>query len=188
MKVTINNPVIARYVQALYSIANEQSCEHDVERGLSEICKLIENSKNYKRMLSRFSLTPSDAIKFVDMLEQSANVNGVVLNFLKLLAHNKRFSLLSEISKSYSDYLKDIEGTKTVFVTYAKEFSEKDKVDLLDNLKEVFECDNVECVLRKDATLIDGIQIQYNSKMLDYSVKSKLARLHKAIRRDSYAD
>ena len=104
------------------------------------------------------------------------------------MAHNKRFSLLSEISKSYSDYLKDIEGTKTVFVTYAKEFSEKDKVDLLDNLKEVFECDNVECVLRKDATLIDGIQIQYNSKMLDYSVKSKLARLHKAIRRDSYAD
>lgn len=183
-----DNPVVTRYVEALYTVAKGQNLEQEAADILSEVCRLIETHDDWERMLSRFSLMPKDAENFVDMLSDFADCHSVVLNFLKLLARNKRFILLPQIAQKYSDYLKEIAGTKTVFVTYADEFSAKDQEELLKDLKEVFECDNVECVLQQDRSLIGGIQVRYKSKMLDYSVKSKLARLHEAIRRSSYAN
>lgn len=182
------NPVVTRYVEALYTVVKEIGLEQKTAEILADICTLIEAHDDWERMLSRFSLMPKDAEDFVDVLSESADCPSVILNFLRLLARNKRFVLLPQISREYDNYLKEIRGTKTILVTYADEFSEKEQKKLLSDLKEVFGCDNVECVLQQDRSLIGGIQVRYKSKMLDYSVKSKLARLHEAIRRSSYAN
>lgn len=183
-----DNPVVSRYVQALYDVAKVDNIERDVADVLSAVCELIETRSDYLRALARYSLMPKEAVEFVDILAEAVDFPSIVLNFLKLLARNKRFSLLPHISQRYQNYLKEIEGTKTVFVTYADKFDENDQKKLLQDLKEVFGCDNVECVLQQDRSLIGGIQVRYKSKMLDYSAKSMLARLHETIRRGSYAD
>lgn len=182
------NPVVARYVQSLYKVAKNSSLEKEVADSLFNICYLIKSQQGYVRMLSRFSLIPKEAINFVNVVTESVKCHPILLNFLKVLACNKRFGLIEEICQGYLDYLKKIQGTKTVFVTYAKDFSDDDKNSLVANLKEVLGCDSIECVLKKDSALIDGIQVRYGSRMLDYSIKSKLARLHETIRRSSYAN
>lgn len=188
MEGVAENPVVSRYVQALCDVAKKDNIEHDVPEVLSAVCELIEAQSDYPRALARYSLMPKEAAEFVDMLAEAVDCPTIILNFLKLLARNKRFSLLPQISQGYQDYLKEIEGTKTVFVTYADRFGENEQKKLLKDLKEVFGCDNVECVLQQDRSLIGGIQVRYKSKMLDYSVKSMLARLHETIRRGSYAN
>lgn len=183
-----DNPVVSRYVRALYDVAKMENTEHDVAEMLSAVCELIETQADYLRALARYSLMPKEAAEFVDILAEAVDFPPIVLNFLKLLARNKRFSLLPQISRGYQNYLKEIEGTKTIFVTYADKFDEKEQKKLLQDLKEVFGCDNVECVSQQDCSLIGGIQVRYKSKMLDYSAKSMLARLHETIRRGSYAN
>lgn len=183
-----DNPVVSRYVQALYDVAKNEHIENEVEKVLSALCELLNTQSSFPRLLARYSLMPKEAMEFINVLTEVVDCPPIVLNFLKLLARNKRFSLLPQISQGYRDYIEEINGTKTVFVTYADKFEKNDKEKLLKDLKEVFKCENVKCVLRQDRSLIGGIQVRYKSKMLDYSVKSMLERLHETIRRGSYAN
>ena len=66
------------------------------------------------------------------------------------------------------------------YVTYAKDFSEKTRNELAQRLRELVG-GTVEFVTRRDESLIDGLQIRYGSKILDYSAKSKLNRLKRSM-------
>ena len=50
-------------------------------------------------------------------------------------------------------------------------------------MSEVFGMNNV--LPKKDDSLIDGLQIRYGSKVLDYSIRSKLERLKKSMKGES---
>jgi F-type H+-transporting ATPase subunit delta len=66
------------------------------------------------------------------------------------------------------------------YVTYANDFSEKTRNELSQHLRELVG-GTIEFVVRQDKSLIGGLQIRYGSKILDYSVKSKLNRLKRSI-------
>lgn len=183
-----NDPVIDRYVRALYSVSIDLGQEKQFLEQIETIYRFISEMENSEKMLKRFSLLIDEGIAFVDCLAEKLNLLPEAKNFLKVILKNKRFSEISNICKTYISFVdKQLHDKKIFYINHAGNFSKKNKVELTEELNKLFS-GGIECVMKKDESLIDGIQIRYRSKVLDYSVKSKLNRLDRAMRGDRYED
>ena len=180
-----NNSVVNRYVKSLYEVAVSSHTEQEIYSQLSVIKNTILQIEGYEKFIKRVALISSEGLTFVRTLIEDLQLSMVMGNFLKLLWKNRRLILLLEVCDTYTKFVEKAHGERVFYVTYAKEFSKKDEKALLMNLSEMFG-DNIRCLAKKDESLIGGITVQYRSKILDYSVKSKLKRLRNAIRGDNY--
>ena len=180
-----SDSVVSRYVKSLYEVAVSSKKEKEICSQLSSVKEALAQIDNFESFIKKASLISSFGLKFIDELVKTLKLSAEVENFLKLLLKNRRFALISEICSCYEKYVSNVNGEKVFYVTYAKSFTKRDEAKLLDSLKGMFGS-NVKCIAKKDESLIDGMTVQYRSKILDYSVKSRLERLHNAIRGDNY--
>lgn len=179
------NTVVDKYVSSLYEVAAKTKCERKVREQLALIKDIIVSMDRYRKLLKRISFLFEEGLKFVDFLKRNLELSTEVSNFLSLLLHKNRFGMIIEICDAYAAYIDKLDGKKLIYLTLAKEQTKTSINDLLKNLKPIFG-DKIECVTRIDPAIKDGFKLQYQSKILDYSLKSKLRRLRTAIRRDSY--
>ena len=171
--------VVIRYVKALYEVSTGR--ESEFLQQIQAIREAAESVKNREKLFKRFSLLPKDGEPFVEALIQELKLLPEVGNFLKVVLSNKRFSAILDICEAYEKFYDHMTGKKVFYVTYAKDFSENNKAELSKHMQELFG-GQIEFVAQQDASLIDGLQIRYGSKILDYSMKSKLERLKKSMK------
>jgi F-type H+-transporting ATPase subunit delta len=181
----IEKPIVNRYVKALYEVAVSLKIEKQISDELRVLKDCVLIIDEYEKYLKKFSLMAEYAKKFIIVLKEELDLSKQTENFLMLLMKNNRLSLLVEICNEYLSFVDKKQGKKVFFVTYAADFSKTDEQRLINKLSTVFD-GNIECVSKKDPSLIGGMKIQFRSKILDYSVKSELARLHRTIKGDVY--
>ncbi|MDR2781808.1 MAG: ATP synthase F1 subunit delta [Holosporaceae bacterium] len=179
------NSIVSRYVKALYEVSASSGTYKKILKEFELIRDCVLAIDGFEKHLKRTSLIAKFGENFIAQLKEILNLSQQMENFLLLLLKNKRLSLLLEICDGYSSLVDDVRGKKVFFVTHANGFSKEDKQQLISNLCAVFH-GKIECVVKKDPSLIGGIKIQFRSKILDYSVKSRLERLYRAIKGDIY--
>ena len=183
-----NDPVVDRYVRALYDVSVDAKQESQFLDQIEAVYKFIGEMQDAEKALKRFSLLTEEGYAFVSYLSEKLNLLSEIENFLKLILKNKRFSKFLLICKTYISFVdKKLHDKKVFYVTHAGNFSDKDQKKLIEEIKDLFGGE-IECKTKKDESLIDGLQIRYRSKILDYSMKSKLNRLDRAMRGDRYED
>jgi F-type H+-transporting ATPase subunit delta len=131
------------------------------------------------------SLLPQEGERFIEFLKTNLKLSAHVVNFLDLLLHNERFGMIIDICDAYFSLLAKMSGKKFFLLTFAKKVPESIIEDFSLSLVDIFGGE-VECIVNEDPSLIDGVKLQYRSRVLDYSLKSRLRRLHGAIRRENY--
>lgn len=177
--------VVDRYVEALFDTAQKSGIEAEVAEQISLIRYSIISLKNHKRYLKRISFFPAEAEKFIGFLQENLDLCNEIDNFLHLLVTNGRIGMIVDICDAYAAHLDKVSGKKTVYLTLPNQRSESEVDDIMSKVKSVFG-DKVDCVSDIDPTLMEGFTLQYQSKVLDYSLASKLRRLQSAIRREGY--
>jgi F-type H+-transporting ATPase subunit delta len=176
------NSVVSRYARSLYEVSVSLKKEAKVLRQMQSVKEHVLAMESYKKTLKKDSLLPECGLEFVDKLSKKLKLSPEVSAFLHLLHKNKRLTMIIEICDAYIS-LADKENSKeAICVTYAKRFSKTEEKKLVQDMEEVLGR-RVLCVTQKDPALIGGAKIQYRSKILDYSLKSKLDRLCGAITR-----
>ncbi len=175
--------VVNRYVKSLYDVSIESNQESVFLKQIELLQKFLKDIPETDKFLKGHELLTYKGNAFIQNLIKELSLSVEIGNFLKLILKNKRFSLLPEICEKYLYYVGKRHGKKTFYVTYSKEFTSEDEKILVQNLGKVFKCD-IKLVTRKDERLIDGLQIRHRSKVLDYSMKSKLLRLGNAMKGD----
>jgi F-type H+-transporting ATPase subunit delta len=181
------NAAVSRYVKSLYDVAASMGNERQVGNWLESIKHNIVSVGNYKKFLRRMSLIKSDGLEFIRMLCQELKLPAELENFLTILLKNGKFSMILDVCDCYSAYLDKVDGKKLFFITFAKDVEKQMEEQLRTDLVEVFGGE-INCIVSKDASLIDGFCIQHGSKILDYSMRSRLQRLSSAMRKDSHED
>ena len=185
MDYTGNNSVIDKYVCALYEIAKEKKLLKQVSDQLQTLKESIEAMENSEELLKRASMIKNFGTIFVDSLKSNLKLLPELCNFLDLLRVNKRLQLITEFCDGFKKYQEQLDGKKYFFISTAQTMDKKSQDELKNRLQSVFG-GKIELILRKDPSILGGIIIRYRSKMLDYSVKSRIMRLHSAIKGESY--
>lgn len=173
---------IARpYASALFDLAASENQLASVETSLSDVSRLVGESADFARFLRSPVITADDKAKALDALLAKSQTNGLVANFLRLIAKNGRLFALDAVIVAFRELAAKARGEVTADVTSAVPLGADQVKALAETLKGKLG-KTVTLNQFVDPSLIGGLQVKVGSQMIDSSLKTKLTAMKIAMK------
>lgn len=170
-----------RYASALFDLATEDKSVAKTGEFLSSFATLIAGSDELKRLLRSPVFKAEDQVEAISALAAKAGINGLALNFLKLMAKNRRLAAVPEAISAYQALVAKAKGEVTAEVTSPEKLSPKQLADLKAALKSTVGSD-VALTPKVDPAILGGLIVKVGSRMMDNSLLTKLNSLKSAMK------
>jgi len=165
-----------RYAAALFELADERKALDAVASDLTGLRRLIDDSSDLRRMIRSPVLQRDEQARAIAAVGERASANPLTRNFLGLLARNRRLFALPDMIHGFLRILAERRGEVTAQVIAAQELSATQRQALDERLRKAVG-GKVAVEFRVDPSLLGGLVVKVGSRMVDASLKSKLARL-----------
>ena len=119
--------------------------------------------------------------EILNIVSTELQLDNITKNFLFLLSFNKRLMFLDKIYDYFINVLSKEENVLNVDIILPKKISEKEINEIQNKLKLKIK-DKTKLNFLEDENIISGFIIKLGSKMVDYSIKSKLDKIRDSIR------
>jgi F-type H+-transporting ATPase subunit delta len=173
--------VAERYAGSLYELAAQANAVASVEKDLGRFEALLEGSADLKRLISSPVFSAADQFAAMSAIADKANLAGLVGNFLKVVAKNRRLFALPAIISAFRAIAAEKRGEIAAAVTSAHALTADQQKELAATLKGVVGKDVVLNVA-VDPSLLGGMVVRMGSRQIDTSLKTKLASLKLALK------
>jgi F-type H+-transporting ATPase subunit delta len=173
--------VAGRYASALFDLATEDKSVPATGDALSNFAALIEESDELKRLLRSPVFKAEDQEEAISALAAKAGINGLALNFLKLMAKNRRLAAVPDAISAYRALVAKSKGEVTAEVTSPEKLSDKQLTELKAALKSAVGSD-VALTTTVNPAILGGLIVKVGSRMMDNSLLTKLNSLKSAMK------
>jgi F-type H+-transporting ATPase subunit delta len=165
-----------RYAAALYELADESGKLDEVAQDLSDLGALIREVPDLARVIASPFLSRAEQGKAIEAVLAKIGTGDLVRRFVGVAAANRRLNVLPQLISAFLAKLAGNRGEIPAEVTSAKKLTAAQTKALLKQLQGSVGA-KVVVTHKVDESLIGGIVVRVGSKMIDNSLKSKLARL-----------
>jgi F-type H+-transporting ATPase subunit delta len=169
-KSTIARP----YAEAVFALAKEQSKLKDWSEML-QAAALVTSNEDMQAMISNTNVS-KDQVASLILDVCGSKFSGEGKNLIKLLAENRRLSLLGEIAAQYEALRAEEEKTIDAEVISAFEVSAAQQKQIAEKLKARLGRE-VSLSCRVDSTLLGGAVIKAGDLVIDGSTKGQIQKL-----------
>jgi F-type H+-transporting ATPase subunit delta len=173
--------VPGRYASALFDLAREDKSVDTVQAQLAGFRAAIEDSADLKRLVTSPAFSSADQIAAIEAICAKAKIAGISLNFLRLVAKNRRLPALPAIVDAFDTLVAISKGEIGAEVISADKLTAAQLKDLKAALKASTGRD-VTLSTRVDSSLLGGLIVKVGSRMMDNSLKTKLQNLKIAMK------
>lgn len=173
--------VSGRYARALFDLAQESNSVAETARALSAFQAIVDESDDLQRLMRSPVFKAEDQLAAITSVAGKAGVNGVALNFLKVMSANRRLSAVPEAITGFHALVAQSKGETTAEVTSAEKLSAKQLADLKAALKATVGKD-VMLESKVDPSILGGLVVKLGSRMMDNSLRTKLNSLKAAMK------
>jgi len=178
---SIVSGVSGRYATALFELALDSGAIDAVEADLSRFTALLAESEDLTRLVRSPVFAAEDQLRAVTAVLAKAGIGGLVANFIKVAAGNRRLFVLPGMITDFRRLAAAHRGEVTAEVTSAEPLSDAATAALKEALKAKIGKD-VTLVAHVDPALIGGLVVKVGSRMVDTSLRSKLNSLKIAMK------
>ena len=180
MGIIQNEEIIKRYSKALFSIGQEEKKINTIIADLKQINELREKNSLFNKIILSPLISTSRHHEIFSKISKKLNLDKVTINFLFLLSINKRLMLIDKIYNYLKNNLSTKDNITNVDVIIPKKLNSKEMNKIEEKIKDKL---NFKCKLNfiEDKVIISGFIIKYESKMLDFSLKSKLEKIKNSL-------
>lgn len=168
--------VAGRYAAALFDLAAEQGQIAEVEQDLIKFKELLDISDDLKRLIRSPVIGADDQARALALVLEKAGISPLAQNFFKLVARNRRLFAVPDMIVAYISLAAKARGEVTADVASAHPLSDAQAEALKAALKDAVGKD-VKLVSKVDASLIGGLVVKLGSRMVDSSLRTKLANM-----------
>lgn len=169
--------VAGRYASALFDLASEQKQLAAVEQDMARLAGLLETSEDLRRMVRSPVFSADEQGRAIAGVGEKAGLSPLGVNFLKLLARNRRLFAVGDIIKAFRQITARHRGEIDADVISAHPLSEAQRNALVDTLKASAGGKNVKIHTHVDPALLGGLVVKMGSRMIDSSLRTKLDNL-----------
>ncbi len=173
--------IAGRYAGALFDLAAETNALPAVEADLGRFAGLIAESPDLARLVRSPVFAADEQERAVGAVIDKAEIGGLVGNFIRVVAGNRRLFTIPDIITAFRQRLAEHRGEVAAEVTSAEPLNDKHVADLKAALKASLGKD-VALHAAVDPTLIGGLIVKVGSRMIDGSVRTKLNSLKLAMK------
>ncbi len=170
-----------RYATALYDLADSAKALDDVATDLGALKRMIGDSRDLSQLVRSPIIDRQAKRTAIMALVDKAEVGELVRRFVGVVAGNGRLFALPAMIDAYLAELARRRGEITAEVTSAEPLSDSQLSRLTEVLRRV-EGGKVSVDAKVDPNLIAGVVVRVGSRMIDFSLSSKLQRLQLAMK------
>jgi len=170
-----------RYAAALFDLADERHALDAVAADLREIRAMLQSSGDLVRLMRSPVVSRNEQGKAVAALAERAGLSDLTRDFLGVVARNRRLFAVPAMIEAYLRRLAERRGEVTAEVTVAQPLNEARQAALIEQLRRAIGA-RVTVDIRIDPDLLGGMIVKVGSRLVDASVRSRLARLRLAMR------
>lgn len=178
---TIAGGVAGRYASALFDLAEEANQVRQVEADLKSLQSLLDESADLKRMVRSPVFSSEEQGRAIAAVAERSGLAPLVVNFLKVLARNRRLFALNEMIRTFLALAARQRGEVNAEVATAYPLSDEQLAALKETLRATAGKD-VQLITKVDATLLGGLIVKMGSRMIDSSLRTKLTSLKTAMK------
>jgi F-type H+-transporting ATPase subunit delta len=170
-----------RYATALFELAENDRALIDLETDVGRFSTMHEQSDDLQRFIKSPVFSADDQVRAIASVLDRAEIKGLVANFIKVVAGNRRLFVLPEIITEFRRLIAAHRGEASAEVTSAEPLSDKHVADIKAALKAALGKD-VALEATVDPTLLGGLVVKVGSRMIDGSLRTKLNSLKLAMK------
>ncbi len=178
---SISSGIAARYATAVFELAKDQKKLKAVEGDLASLEAALSESADFRNLLSSPVYSRDEQGAAISALAQKMNLSPLMSNTLSLMATKRRLFVVPQLVKALRDAIAKDKGEVTADVVSAKALTKAQSDKLAKTLKERFG-KTVTINATVDESLIGGLIVKVGSKMIDTSIRSKLASLQNSMK------
>lgn len=167
-----------RYARALFEIALERGVADRVEQDLVALSSLLESSRELRAYLASPRVQPAAKKRSLGQLLGGAE--PLLLDFVHLMLDKNRAAELGEVARLFRDLRLDAQGIVRARVESAVPLDDQLTGDLKAKLEEITG-KHVVLETTLNADLIGGMCIYLGSRLIDGSLKRRLAALRDSL-------
>ena len=178
---SISSGIASRYAAAVFDIASEDKALDALEADITNLEEALGVSADLREMISSPIHSRDDQQAAIGAVAENLGLSGTVTNTLRLMASKRRLFVVPQMLATLRARLSEARGEVTAEVTSAKALSDEQVEKLKDTLKAKVGSD-VNIKASVDESLIAGLVVKLGSRMIDTSIRSKLAQLQNTMK------
>ena len=148
---------------------------------LGRFQSMIDESADLKRLIVSPVFSAEDQFKAISAIVAKSGLSGLVANFLKVVARNRRLFAVPGIIKAYRAIAARHRGEVAADVVSAHALSLAQETELKAALKGVTGKD-VAINVTVDPSILGGLIVKVGSRQIDTSLRTKLSSLKLALK------
>lgn len=178
---SISTGIAARYATAIFALAKEEKSLSAVEQDIGALEAALNDSDDFRDLIHSPVYSRAAQGDAITALAKKMGLSGNFTNLLGLMASKRRLFALPQLIRALRGLIADEKGEVTADVIAAKEMTKAQQDKLAKTLKSSVGKD-VKINLAVDESLIGGLIVKVGSKMIDTSIRSKLANLQNSMK------
>jgi F-type H+-transporting ATPase subunit delta len=178
---SISTGIAARYATAIFELAREDNSLPDLERDVDTIEAALRDSAELRDLIASPIYRREEQGTAITAVARKAGLSQIVTNTLALMASKRRLFVLPQLVRGLRDRIAAEKGEVTAEVTAAMPLTKAQQDKLARTLKARVGQD-VKISMSVDESLIGGLVVKVGSRMIDTSIRSKLAALQNTMK------
>lgn len=171
----------SRYAGSLFELASDADSLVEVEKELGRVEAMLADSADLRRLVNSPVFSADDQLRAITAIADKAGIKGLVGNFLRVVARNRRLFALPGMIAGFRRLAAEARGEVAADVTSAHALTGAQQTELKETLKAVAGKD-VALNLTVDPSILGGLVVRIGSRQIDTSLKTKLNSLKLALK------
>lgn len=176
----IRGAVAGRYAEALFEIASSQNQVDLIEQELRALEAIFQENADLQQILYHPQITTADKKDLLSSIF-TGKISVVTGNFLALLVDRRRETFFGDIVAEYVNLANAGRNIVTAQVVSAVELNDGER-DKLDQTLTRLTGKKVQTSYTVDPSLIGGVVVRIGDKIIDGSIKTRLATLKERLK------
>lgn len=166
------------YGEALFELALENGTMDGILTEIRQVQEILAENEDFERFLTHPKISKDEKISVMENVFKG-KLSDDLLGFLVLLLEKDRYGELADIFAYYESEVKRYRNIGIVKVSSAFPVTEEQKKQIEDRLLSVTDFASIETEYHTDPSLIGGIVIRIGDRVVDGSIRNKLAGMAK---------
>lgn len=178
---SISAGIAGRYATAVFELAKEAKALDALEADVAALDEALKVSPELRQVIASPVVTREEQGRAMAALAARMGLSGTVANTLALMAAKRRLFVLPQLLAALTGMIAAEKGEVTADVTAAAELTKAQADKLAAALRKTVG-KTVKLNTTVDESLIGGLVVKVGSKMIDTSIRSKLAALQNVMK------
>ena len=172
--------VSGTYGEALFELAQEKNTVSAMLEEVSGLQMVLKENKELSVLMNNPKVSKEERESIVKEVF-GGRISNDLLNFLILLVQKGRYAYVEEILAYFTDRVKEAEGIGTAYVTTAVELTPAKKDEVHKKVLATTSYREIEIIYQVDPSLIGGMTVRINDRVIDSSIKTKLEKMERSL-------